>query len=387
MAQTGGTGQTGGAGETPERDKRGKPSRFRTVGDGSGIAEGEGFYREEVALGLRNHGMPLEGLCYPITPTGMHYVLVHFDIPEVTETEWRLEVGGLVDRPLKLTLEDVRKRPAVTMPVTMECAGNGRALMEPRPVSQPWHTEAIGTAEWTGTPLKGLLEEAGVRSEVDEVLFTGLDRGVQGDIVQEYQRSLSVEDASRDEVVLVYAMNGRPLEPQHGFPLRLVVPGWYGMTSVKWLCRIEAIRGPFEGYQMLGSYRYTQSMDDVGEPVTLQRVRALMAPPGIPDFFTRTRLVEAGPVRLSGRAWAGRLAVAGVEVSTDGCATWEEAELGKPVGQFAWCEWSYDWEATPGTHMLCVRARDSAGNVQPDTVWNYQGMGNNMVQRVEVVVE
>jgi DMSO/TMAO reductase YedYZ molybdopterin-dependent catalytic subunit len=357
------------------------------VGDGTGIAENESFYREEVNLGLRNHGMPLEGLRYPITPTGMHYVLVHFDIPSANEEEWRLEVGGLVRKPLNLTLDDVRKRPAVTTPVTMECAGNGRALMEPRPVSQPWHTEAIGTAEWTGTPLAPLLREAGVTEEADELVFTGLDRGVQGDIVQEYQRSLSVEEASRDGVLLVYAMNGRPLEPQHGYPLRLVVPGWYGMTSVKWLCRIEAIRGPFDGYQMLGSYRYAQSADDLGEPVTLQKVRALMAPPGIPDFFTRTRLVEAGPVRLTGRAWAGRLAVAGVDVSTDGGTTWEQAQLGKPVGPHAWCEWAFDWQAMPGTHVLCVRARDTAGNVQPDAVWNYQGMGNNMAQRVDVLVE
>jgi DMSO/TMAO reductase YedYZ molybdopterin-dependent catalytic subunit len=365
----------------------GKGGRFRTVGDDSGIAENETFYREEVNLGLRNHGMPLEGLRYPITPTGMHYVLVHFDIPAVDEQGWRLEIGGLVEKPVNLTLEDVLKRQAVTMPVTMECAGNGRALMEPRPVSQPWHTEAIGTAEWTGTPLKPLLDEAGVSGEADEILFTGFDRGVQGDIVQEYQRSLNLEEASREEVVLVYAMNGRPLEPQHGFPLRLMVPGWYGMTSVKWLARIEAIRGPFEGYQMTGSYRYSQSLDDPGEPVTLQKVRALMIPPGIPDFFTRTRLVEAGSVRLTGRAWAGRMAIAGVEVSIDGGGRWAAAALGKPVGEFAWCEWTYDWQAKPGTHTLCVRARDSAGNVQPDAFWNYQGMGNNMVQRVEVIVE
>jgi DMSO/TMAO reductase YedYZ molybdopterin-dependent catalytic subunit len=366
----------------------GRPSgRFRTVGDGSGIAPDDKFYREEVQLGLRNHGMPLEGLRYPITPTGMHYVLVHFDIPYVETTGLSLEVGGLVGNPLRLTLEDIRKRPGVTMPVTMECAGNGRALMEPRPVSQPWHTEAIGTAEWTGTPLKPLLEEAEVSAEADELLFTGLDRGVQGDIVHAYQRSLTIEEASRDEVLLVYAMNGQPLEPQHGFPLRLIVPGWYGMTSVKWLTRIEAIRGHFDGYQMTGSYRYARSADDPGEAVTLQKVRALMVPPGIPDFVTRTRLVPAGPVRLMGRAWAGRLVVTDVEVSTDGGKTWANATVGKPIGQYAWREWSYEWQAKSGEYTLCVRARDSAGNVQPDAVWNYQGMGNNMVQRVEVVVE
>ncbi|TMF13338.1 MAG: hypothetical protein E6I38_01660 [Chloroflexi bacterium] len=127
-------------------------------------------------------------------------------------------------------------------------------------------------------------------------MFTGLDRGVQSDEVQEYQRSLTLAEAMREEVLLIYEMNGQPLEPQHGYPLRLVVPGWYGMTSVKWLARIEAIQGPFEGYQMMGSYRYSNNADDAGEPVTLQKVRSLMVPPGIPDFATRVRLVDAGEV-------------------------------------------------------------------------------------------
>jgi DMSO/TMAO reductase YedYZ molybdopterin-dependent catalytic subunit len=183
-------------------------------------------------------------------------------------------------------------------------------------------------------------------------------------------------------------MNGRPLEPQHGFPLRLVVPGWYGMTSVKWLTRIEAIRGPFEGYQMTGSYRYSHDADDPGEPVSLLKVRSLMVPPGIPDFVTRVRLVEAGTVTLTGRAWAGRLDVRAVEVSTDGGETWSEARLDEPIGRFAWRGWSYEWVATPGVYALCVRARDSEGSAQPvEQPWTYQGMGNNMVQRVDVIVE
>jgi len=368
---------------------QGENGRFSTVGDGSGLApEGEGFLREEVQLATRNRGMPLEGLRYPITPTGMHYLLVHFDIPEVDAETLRLEVGGLVERPLSLSLDDIRKRPKISMPVTMECAGNGRSLLNPRPVSQPWLLEAIGTAEWAGTPLRGVLEEAGVKPKAVEIVLTGLDRGVQGDVVQDYQRSLSVEEALRPDVLLAYEMNGRPLEPQHGYPLRLLVPGWFGMTSVKWLSRIEAVAAPFEGYQMLDSYRTSQSADDPGEPVSLLRVKALMIPPGIPDFLTRMRLVDAGPVRLSGRAWAGRPGVARVRVSVDGGATWREAGLEAPVSPHAWCGWSCEWDATPGRYTLCVQAADNAGNVQPvEQPWNYQGMGNNMVQRVEVIVE
>jgi len=363
-------------------------SRFPEVGDGTGLGPADAFYREEVQLALRNRGMPLEGLRYPITPTGMHYLLVHFDIPEVDAGAWRLDIGGLVEKPLSLSLDELRKRPAESMPVTMECAGNGRALLSPRPVSQPWHLEAIGTAEWTGTPLRDLLSEACVRPEAREIVFTGLDRGVQGDEIQYYQRSLSLSEAMREEVLLVYEMNARPLEPQHGYPLRLIVPGWYGMTSVKWLNSIEAIAEPFEGYQMLGSYRYSQNADDPGEPVSLINVRALMVPPGIPDFATRIRLVEAGTVTLTGRAWAGRLAVSAVEVSTDGGETWVGTRLAESAGRFAWREWSHDWRATPGSYALCVRACDSEGTVQPmDQPWTYQGMGNNMIQRVDVIVE
>jgi len=363
-------------------------ARFPPVGDGSDLAPTHTFYREEVQLANRNRGMPLEGLRYDVTPAGMHYLLVHFDIPHVDATQWRLDVGGLVSTPLSLTLDDIRRRPAVTLTVTMECAGNGRAILEPRPVSQPWLLEAVGTADWTGTPLRGVLQEAGLNERALELLFTGLDCGVQGDEVQYYQRSLAVDEATRDDVLLAYEMNGRPLEPQHGFPLRLLVPGWYGMASVKWLHRVEAVAEPFQGYQMVGSYRYSQTKDDPGEPVTTIRVRSLMVPPGIPDFATRGRLVQAGSVALTGRAWAGRLAVERVEVSVDGGEKWSEARLGEPVSPFAWRAWSCKWQAKPGRHTLCVRARDSEGNVQPVAQsWTYQGMGNNMVQRVDVVVE
>ncbi len=362
--------------------------RFPAVGEGGDLAPGESFYREEVQLALRNRGTPLEGLRYPITPAGMHYLLVHFDIPEVDAKSWRLKVAGLVSKPMSLTLDEIKARPAVTTVVTMECAGNGRALLTPRPISQPWLLEAVATAEWTGTPLRGLLEEAGVSDEAIEIVFTGLDRGVQGDEIHSYERSLSTAEARREEVLLAYEMNGQPLQPQHGYPLRLIVPGWYGMASVKWLASVEAIAEPFQGYQTSQTYRYSQEADDPGEPVTLIRVRALMIPPGVPDFLTRTRLVEAGPVALTGRAWAGRLGVSRVEVSVDGGSSWSEAQQGEEVSPHAWRGWSFAWQAKPGRYVLCVRATDSEGNAQSiDQHWNYQGMGNNAVQRVDVIVE
>jgi DMSO/TMAO reductase YedYZ molybdopterin-dependent catalytic subunit len=365
-----------------------RANRFPQVGSGEGMGLADAFYREEIQLALRNRGMPLEGLRYDVTPVGMHYLLIHFDIPEADADDWRLEVGGLVKKPLTLSPADLRERPRLRQLVTMECGGNGRALMDPRPVSQPWLHEAIGTAEWGGTPLRGLLEEAGLKEEAVEVVFTGADEGVQGEEQQFYQRSLSIDAAIRDEVMIAYEMNGRPLEPQNGYPLRLLVPGWYGMTSVKWLKSIEAVARPFEGYQMSAAYRYTQSADDPGEPVTTIRVRALMIPPGIPDFLTRVRLIGRGQVMLRGRAWAGGLEVRRVEVSTDGAETWQEGRLEAPIGRYAWRAWSFPWKAEPGEYELAVRATDSEGNTQPDAPdWNYQGMGNNGVQRVRVIVE
>ena len=361
---------------------------FRPVGDGDKTAKTDLFYREEIQLALRNRGMPLEGLRYDVTPTGMHYLLIHFDIPHVEENTWSLEVGGLVENPTTLDIDAIRSRPRVSFPVTMECAGNGRALMEPRAISQPWLLEAIGTAEWTGVPLRPILDEAGILDDAVEILFTGVDQGVQGGELQYYQRSLTVEQAMRDEVMLAYEMNGEPLQPQHGYPLRLLVPGWYGMTSVKWLTRIEAIAEPFDGYQQMRTYRYAQSADETGDPVDLIRVRSLMVPPGVPDFLTRTRLVQTGTHTVVGRAWAGRLRIARVEFSADGGETWNEAKLGDSVGDYAWRSWSIEWNATPGEHVLCVRATDESGNVQPtEQPWNYQGMGNNMAHMVEVVVE
>ncbi|MDA0768853.1 MAG: sulfite oxidase [Chloroflexi bacterium] len=360
---------------------------IRTVGDGTGLSNDELIYPEELALAFRNRGLPLEGIRYPITPTGMHYLLTHFDIPDVDVTTWKLKLHGLVSNQISLSLENLRNLPSVSQPVTMECAGNGRARLTPRPISQPWLLEAIGTAEWGGTPLRGVLEQAGVSATATEILFTGRDEGLQGGEVQLYQRSLTVEEAMRDEVLLAYEMNGAPLEPQHGYPLRLIVPSWYGMTSVKWLDSIEAIPEHFDGYQMDQTYRYTVSRDKPGEPVTTMRVRSLMVPPGIPEFLTRTRLAYAGEITVTGRAWAGRQRVTKVEFSDDDGMNWIEADLGEQVGQYAWTGWSYQWHATLGRHFLRVRATDSEGNTQPsDQPWTLQGMGNNMTQRVEVIV-
>ena len=332
--------------------------------------------------------MPLEALRYDVTPVGLHYLLTHYDIPAVDPSTWRLRVGGRVRHELELTLADMEARPAGRRTATMECAGNGRALLAPRPVSQPWLAEAVGTADWEGTPLRLLLEEAEVLDDGVEVLFTGLDRGVEHELEQQFERSLPLEEALGDEPLLAYRINGLPLPPQHGFPLRLVVPGWYGMTNVKWLTAITVLDRPFAGHQQARSYRIRQEEDEPGEPLTRMLPRALMVPPGIPDFPSRERLLEPGPCRIEGRAWSGWGKIAAVQVSTDGGAAWSDAELADQGDPYRWVRWSFTWNPEgPGRYEVSCRARDEAGNEQPlEAPWNLGGYANNAVQRVGVTV-
>ncbi|MFL5955752.1 MAG: sulfite oxidase [Gaiellaceae bacterium] len=334
--------------------------------------------------------MPLEVLREDITPLGLHYLLTHYDIPHVDAHTWRLKVDGLVTTELSLDLEALRGFPSHEVVATMECAGNGRARLLPRPVSQPWLLEAVGTGRWRGVRLADVLERAGAGSEAAEVLFTGLDRGVENGEEQLFQRSLTLDDAVRPDVLLAYELNGVPLPPQHGFPLRVVVPGWYGMTNVKWLDRITLLAEPFTGYQQARGYRVRQDDADDGDPLSWILPRALMVPPGIPDFMSRERRMRTGPCTIEGRAWSGHAPVAAVEVSTDDGTTWHEARLDPPhLGRWAWQRWTYEWDAgETGRHVLACRARDEQGNSQPtDQRWNTGGYANNQVQRVVVAID
>ena len=222
-----------------------------------------------------------------------------------------------------------------------------------------------------------------------DVVFRGLDRGVEGGREQHYERSLALADAQRDEVLLAYAMNGAPLPPAHGFPLRLIVPGWYGMASVKWLRSITAVAEPFEGVQQTLLYNFRRSADEPGERVTRQRPRSVMAPPGIPEFLSRVRHVRPGRNTVRGRAWSGQGPIHRVEFSADGGTTWTDARLEPAASRHGWAAWSYDWDAAPGEHELCVRATDAAGDSQPqqpDDGWNLSGYAVNAIQRVTVRV-
>jgi DMSO/TMAO reductase YedYZ molybdopterin-dependent catalytic subunit len=291
-----------------------------------------------------------------------------------------------VYNPLRLSLAEVQSLPARTLRVTLECAGNGRANVTPRWQTQPWEYGGLGTAEWTGTPLRHVLEQARLRQEAADIAFLGADRGFDAGIEHNYGRSLTPVLAMDDDVLLAWAMNGSALPPQNGFPLRLVVPGWYGMASVKWLQRIEVLARPFDGYQQVGNYIYRQKPGESGVPVSTMRVKSLMVPPGIPDWYTRHRIVEAGPVELFGRAWSGGgVPVAGVTVGIDD--EWHEAVLDPPPDKYAWHGWRYRWDATPGEYVLACRATDTEGQTQPlDPPWDNVGFGNNAVHYVRVTV-
>ncbi len=346
-----------------------------------------GTYSEiEVGLANRNHGLLLETMAQDVTPTGAHYLLNHFDVPLIDADGHRLSFAGAFANPFEMTLEDIRSLPQKTMPVVLECAGNGRRSMSPRNHSMPWGVEAAGCAEWTGTPLWPLIEHAAPKPSVVELSFTGLDEGFDDGVRHHYGRSLTLEQLRQLDVMLVTGMNGAPLLPQHGAPLRLIVPGWYGMASVKWLREIRALTEPFDGFQQIETYRFRQTPDEPGDPVSAMRVKSLMIPPGVPDWQTRARLLQPGKVTVVGRAWSGGgVPIRSVAFGVNG--TWFDATLAVAAGPYAWVRWQRDWEAEAGEHQLECRATDETGAVQPLTPeWNLSGFANNATHKVRVLV-
>ena len=339
---------------------------------------------EELVLAGRNRGMPLEALRHDVTPSGLHYLLIHFDIPP-EPAGWKLRISGLVEHPLDIDLDGLKALPSKTLRVTLECAGNGRGQLSPRYPSVPWLEEGVSTAQWTGVPLALLLERAGLRSDAKDIVFRGADRGFDRGVEHEFARSLEPGLAWREEVLLAYAMNGEPLPPQHGAPLRLVVPGWYGMASVKWLYAIEAIERKFDGLQQASGYHFRSAAGEKGAPCTRMRVNSLMVPPGIPDFYTRKRFVAAGAIPIRGRTWSGAGHIDRVELAVNG--VWRNAVVERRQFEHAWQEWRTTWEARPGEHELACRATDSTGARQPlEPPWDASGFGNNGVQRIQVTV-
>ena len=305
---------------------------------------------------------PFSSLDGRITPGESVYVRSHFPAPELTADSWRLRLGGLVDSPLELSLSDLRAMPARTVAATMECAGNGRMYLSPRMPGVQWDLGAVSTAEWTGVLLRDVLGQAGVRAGALEVVLEGGDCGTLTDPGRtpgniHYARSLPLTKA-QDDVLLAYAMNGQALTRDHGFPLRAVVPGWYGMAAVKWLTTLHVTDAPYQGFFQTVDYSFWQSRDGLSPqmvPMTTMLVKA-----------QHDCVPAASVFEVVGTAWTGQGDITRVEVSSDGGQTWAEAELVDAPQTGVWRRWRFQWQTPqqPGTVTLMARATDSAGRTQ-----------------------
>jgi len=316
-------------------------------------------------------------------PNARFYIRNHFQIPKLDPASFRLTVGGLVGQPQSLSLDDLRSMRSQTLVVTLECAGNGRSLFRPAIEGEKWNLGAVSTAEWTGVPLAEILDRAGVQPGARELLFRGADGGTSaGDSrPTAFERSLALDHARDPDVLLAYAMNGEALPIEHGYPLRLIVPGWYAVASVKWLTQIELIDRPFAGYFQIDRYCYEWERQGqvLREPVTLQQVRALITEPAA------NQEARAGELAVRGVAWSGAAAIACVEVSVGG-GSWQEARLVSERKRYSWQWWELITRVQdPGVITLRARATDLAGRTQPELAeWNRLGYGNNTIHQVQV---
>jgi DMSO/TMAO reductase YedYZ molybdopterin-dependent catalytic subunit len=313
-------------------------------------------------------------LSSPITAAGAHYVRAHFGPPPLDPRQHRIGVDGAVAHPFALTMPELRALPQRSVTVTLECAGNHRGLMMPLPAGEPWLRGAVSTASWSGPPLGLVLERAGVRDDAVEIVVTGADRGQpEGEPTTRYARSLPLDVAHSGHVILALEMNGRPLPIEHGAPVRLIVPGWYGMASVKWVAHIAALTESFTGW--FQSERYVYVHGGERHPVDLMRVKSMLVHPGELATVPRGRIVAWG------WAWSGAAAITAVDVALDDGA-FVPARLEPPLAPHAWRRFSIELDVSAaGRHSLRSRAHDAAGRVQPPRPeWNEQGYGNHAVQ-------
>src|SRR5437773_556332 len=314
-----------------------------------------------------NLEMPFSTLDQFITPTKSFYVRTHFPIPAIDKDAWWLNVEGEVEKPFAINYEELLKLESLTIPVTLECAGNNRNFLEPKVKGVQWGLGAVGTAEWTGVPLSILLDRAELKPGAREVILEGADGGMleepkkpPGEL--RFARSIPLSKA-RADVLLAYKMNGDKLSPEHGFPVRAIVPGWYAMASIKWLQRVIVTDRPFAGYYQTMDYAYWKRRGDIAEltPLTEMQIKAQIAHPA------EGELVAADSnVRVHGAAWTSDGEITKVELSTDSGATWNEAKLVGESKPNAWRLWEFNWKtpAKPGKQTLIARATDSKGRTQ-----------------------
>ncbi len=299
-----------------------------------------------------------------ITPNRRFFVRSHFYIPQIEAGKWQLSIEGLVEKPYRLTLAELGRMPSVERVVTMECAGNGRAYFEPHVAGIQWRKGAVGTARWKGVRVRDLLARAGLKPEAKHIAFDGADTGLV--TAPDFIRSVPVEKCLHPDTLLATHMNGVPLPLEHGFPVRMITPGWEGAASIKWLTKITAIPDEVDGFFMKTAYRYPMRRVKPGEAVDAKDMAALTS-------LTVKSLITSPRGPVTGAAWAGEADIARVEVSTDGGKTWNEARLGAEKVPFAWRRFSYPSKPAAGATVM-ARASDSQGRTQPTTpAWNPSG--------------
>jgi DMSO/TMAO reductase YedYZ molybdopterin-dependent catalytic subunit len=318
----------------------------------------------------KNLEAPFDRIDSYLTPTELFYIRSHFPIPALDGASYQLRIDGAVRRPFTLSYEELRSMPSETRVATLECAGNSRVFLVPQVQGAQWELGAVSNAEWTGVPLRALLERAELADDACEIVLEGADRGTPKEepVPPEpisYAWSVPRAKAIQPEVLIAYQMNGRDLPRDHGYPVRAIVPGHYGMASVKWLTRIQAVREPFHGYWNTSDYAYWASMDGkpVRRPLGELQLKSEIARPRVYETLIPNRIYT-----VFGAAWAGETEVAEIAVSTDGGRTWAEAEFLDPVRRHAWRRWKFDWltPREPGQYTLLARAKDAGGLIQPD---------------------
>lgn len=311
-----------------------------------------------------NRETPLAETQSWVTPNRLFFVRSHYKTPELDASTWRLSIRGEVGREIELDCDQLDSLPQRSVFATLECAGNGRSFLQPRVEGVQWQAGAVGHAEWSGVPLKSVLDRVGLKERVCELVCTGADSGMEKNESTPtfFARGLPLNKALHPDTLLATRMNGERLSPSHGYPCRLLVPGWYGVASVKWLNTIEAVTEPFQGYFQTKKYTIQQQTgrgmqtESVGPmPVKSEIIRPQ------PDDE-----LGIGTNRVFGMAWAGEHAVEAVEVSVDGGSTWRRAELNGPSAAYSWTLWEYLWEIpVGGEYTLMSRAISASGELQP----------------------
>ncbi len=333
--------------------------------------------------------MPVHLLDSWITPVELFYVRNHLALPSVNLAAWSVAVIGEVERPLELSLTDLERLPQASVTNTMECAGNGRSFYRPRVPGIQWSRGGVGNAKFSGPRLADLLRRAGVKASGKHVAFNGLDEPPGK--VPDFVRSIPIEKALDADTLVATKMNGAPLKIEHGFPARVVVPGWLGAASVKWLIEIKVIDREYEGNFMKPGYRFPVHSVPPGGEISPEETAVITGLPvksiiARPEDGSHQKL---GPIRIHGAAWAGEQEVTRVEISADGGRTWQPAAFGRDKAKYAWRLWEYTWKpSAPGSYVVMSRATDSAGRTQPaEPAWNPSGYLWNVIDRVRFHVQ